>query len=79
MSYLPTSGLTEEQEKALFVEPEELAKLSADTKVDLLIEHERLRVARTDAFWNALQSATTALIPIAASIGLISFLTGRKK
>jgi hypothetical protein len=78
VSYLPTSGLTAEQEEALFVEPARIAELPVPTRVSLAMEHERLELARKDAFWTAVQGAATVLLPMAISIGLVGFITGKK-
>ena len=78
LSYVPTSGLSDEQVSALVdIESDQLKQLDVSTRAELAMRHEELQLAQKDSFWMALQSASTVLLPLAISVGLVSLLGGK--
>lgn len=79
MAYLPAAGLTEDQRTALHVEPEYLASLPPQDRLSLAIRAEELDLAKSDSFWNAIEGIATVLLPLAVSVGLVQFVTGKSR
>ncbi len=77
MSYVATGSLDKEQEKALYVEPSELAKLDSQTRVDLLLRQDDIEARRTEAFWNAVSSAVAIALPVMAFFGIERWTRGK--
>jgi len=78
MSYHFLGGLSEEQETALYdVGPAQIRSMSAERRIELMLQHGEQEVAKKDAFWNAVQAFATAALPIAAFLG-ISKMWGKK-
>lgn len=79
MSYHFLGELSKEQETALYdVGPGQIRSMSAERRIELMLQHGEQEVAKKDAFWNAVQAFATAALPIAAFLG-ISQMWGKRK
>ena len=80
MSYHPTSlGVTKEQQKILLDIPEaELKSMSAEERLSLVLRRQEVKAAESSARWDAISSAVVVAVPIAAFLGISSWLTKGK-
>lgn len=80
MSYHSTSlGVTKEQQKILLDIPEaELKSMSAEERLSLVLRRQEVKAAESSARWDAISSAVVVAVPIAAFLGISSWLTKGK-
>ena len=73
MAYFPVHslGVTEEQKEILLDVPkDELRKMSTYERFDVALRHREAVAAESSAKWDALASFATAIIPLAAFLGI---------
>lgn len=73
MTYLPKKlkGLTQEQHEALLsTSPDEISKLSPETRLSLALQHADIIAQQRAAFWDSLAAAATVALPLLAFFGI---------
>ena len=61
-----------EHEQALTVSPEEMRALTPSERMDFLLRHREAKATETSAKWDAVSAFATAIIPLAAFLGISS-------
>jgi hypothetical protein len=72
-------GVTKEQQKVLIDIPiAELRALSAEERLSLVLRRQEVKASESSARWNAVSSFVVVAVPIAAFLGVSSWLTRGK-
>lgn len=72
-------GVTKEQQKILLdIPPAELKNLPAEERLSLVLRRQEVKAAESAARWDAISSAIAVAVPIAAFLGVSSWLTRGK-
>lgn len=81
MAYVKTHsalGVTKEQQKVLIAIPEaQLKNLSAEERLNLVLRRQEVKAVESSARWNAISTAITVAVPIAAFFGISWVSKGR--
>ena len=78
--YIPLPlGVTKEQQKILLdIPPEELKNLPAEERLSLVLRRQEVKAAESAARWSALSTAVIVAVPIAALLGISSWISKGK-
>lgn len=72
-------GMTREQQKILIdIPPTELKNLPAEERLSLVLRRQEVKASESAARWDAISSFVAVAVPIAAFLGISSWITKGK-